>query len=96
MKVVYTAAALKDLDEIADWLVAHYPVIAPVVERRIQDVVSRIGRWPESARQSAKRSGVRVVPVGRYPYRIFYLVTGDVVEVLHIHHTARRAWDEVP
>jgi hypothetical protein len=29
MKVVYTAAALRDLDEIADWLAVHYP--APVM-----------------------------------------------------------------
>lgn len=94
MKVVYTVAALKDLDEIAAWLAAHYPAIAPTVERRIRNVVARIGRWPESTRRSAKRPDVRVVPVGRYPYRIFYQVTGAAVEVLHIHHTARRAWDE--
>jgi hypothetical protein len=28
MRVVYTATALRDLDEIADWLTAHYPTIA--------------------------------------------------------------------
>jgi plasmid stabilization system protein ParE len=27
MKVVYTAAALRDLDEIAEWLAVHYPTI---------------------------------------------------------------------
>jgi toxin ParE1/3/4 len=94
MKVVYTAAALSDLDEIADWLATHYPTIAPAVERRIRAVVTRIGRWPESARRSAKRSGIRVVPVGRYPYKIFYRATADAVEILHIHHAARRPWDE--
>jgi len=94
MRVVYTAAALRDLDEIADWLALHYPAIAPAVERRIRAIVARIGRWPESARRSEKRPGVRVVPVGRYPYRIFYRVTNDTVEVLHIHHAARQPWDE--
>ena len=80
MRVVYTAAALSDLDEIADWLAVHYPAIASSVERRIRAVVARIGRWPESARRSAKRTGVRVVPVGRYPYRIFFRVTEDAVK----------------
>jgi len=94
MKVVFTTAALKDLDEIADWLTIHYPTIAPAVERRIRDVVARLGRWPQSARRAAKRPGVRVVPVGRYPYRIFYRVTPDAVEILHIHHMARLPWDE--
>jgi toxin ParE1/3/4 len=94
MKVVYTTAALRDLGEIADWLALHYPAIAPAVELRIRAVVTRIGRWPESARRSNKRPGVRVAPVGRYPYRIFYRVTEDAVEILHIHHAARRPWDE--
>jgi toxin ParE1/3/4 len=94
MKVRFTAAALQDLSEIADWLSAHYPAIAPAVERRIRAVVARIGRWPESSRRTAKHAEVRVVPVGRYPYKIFYRVTLDAVEILHIHHAARKAWDE--
>ena len=57
MKVVYTEEALKDLDAIADWLIVHYPAVAPVVERRIRSVVAHIARWPESSRRSAKRPG---------------------------------------
>ena len=94
MKVVYTAGALRDLDEIGDWLSDHYPTIAPAVERRIHNVIARIAQWPQSARRSAKYPGVRVVPVGQYPYRIFYKVTEDTVEILHIHHSARQPWDE--
>jgi hypothetical protein len=37
---------------------------------------------------------VRVVPLGRYPYKIFYRVTKDAVEILHVHHAAREPWDE--
>ncbi len=94
MKVVFTRAALRDLDEIAEWLAGHYPMIAPTLERRIRAVIAHIGRWPESARRSTKRPGVRVIPVGRYPYRIFYRITADAVEILHVHHAARRPWDE--
>jgi toxin ParE1/3/4 len=78
MKVRYTATALADLGEIADWLSIHYPAIAPAVERRIRVAVARIGRWPDSARGSAKRPGVRVVAIGRYPYRMFYRVTAFI------------------
>ncbi len=94
MKVVYTEEALKDLDAIADWLIAHYPAVAPVVERRIRSVVAHIARWPESSRRSAKRRGVHVVPLGRYPYKIFYHVANGTVQILHIHHAAQRPWDE--
>jgi plasmid stabilization system protein ParE len=94
MKVVYTEEALKDLGAIADWLIVHYPKVAPAVERRIRRVVAHIARWPESSRRSAGRPNVRVVSLGRYPYRIFYRVTDDTVEILHIHHAARQPWDE--
>jgi toxin ParE1/3/4 len=96
MKVVFTATALDDLNEISAWLAINYPALAPAMERRIRAVISRVARWPESARRSAKRSDVRVVPLGRYPYKIFYRVTAEAVEILHIHHTARPPWDESP
>ncbi|HTB05053.1 MAG TPA: type II toxin-antitoxin system RelE/ParE family toxin [Bradyrhizobium sp.] len=94
MKALYTEEAIKDLDAIADWLIVHYPAVAPAVERRIQSVVAHIARWPKSARRSAKRPDVRVVSIGRYPYKIFYRVVDDTVEILHIQHAARRPWDE--
>lgn len=94
MTVVYTAAALGDMAEIAEWLAARYPSIAPDVERRIRLTIAVIGRWPDSARRSNKRPGIRVASLGRYPYKIFYRVHDDRVEILHIHHAARVPWDE--
>jgi plasmid stabilization system protein ParE len=94
MKVAWTDEALKDLDAIADWLIVHYPAVAPVVERRIRSIVAHITRWPESSRRSAMRPDVRVVSLGRYPYKIFYRVAEGTVEILHIHHAARQPWDE--
>jgi toxin ParE1/3/4 len=94
MKVVYTEDALKDLDAIAEWLSVHYPAVASRVEWRIRSAVARIARWPQSARRSANHPAVRVTSLDRYPYRIFYRVTDDTIEILHIHHGARQPWDE--
>lgn len=94
MKVVFTDEALRDLDDISIWLKAHYPGVGAAVERRLQLVVAHVARWPESMRASAGRPGVRVATLGRYPYKIFYRVRGDRVEVLHMHHAAREPWDE--
>jgi plasmid stabilization system protein ParE len=33
---------------------------------------------------------VRVLFVGRYPYKIFYRLSGNDLEIVHIRHTARR------
>jgi toxin ParE1/3/4 len=93
MKVVYTDDALTDLAAIADWLMVHYPTIAPAVERRIRRVVAHIARWPASARRATSRPDIRVVALGRYPYKIFYRVTDDAIEIIHIHHAARQPWD---
>lgn len=93
MKVIWSAAALHDLEQITAYVLTHYPTIAPALERRIRLSVARIGRWPESARRSAHGDGVRIAPLGRYPYRIFYRVTADAIFILHLHHTAR---DETP
>jgi plasmid stabilization system protein ParE len=54
MKVVYTDAALHDLDEMTVWLKAHYPGVGKAVERRLRLVVAHIARWPESMRASAE------------------------------------------
>lgn len=81
MKVVYTDKALHNLDEILAVLAAF--------ELRLRAVERRIGRWPNSATEVEQRPGVRVVPLLRYPYKIFYQVTPDAVEVVYIHHAAR-------
>jgi plasmid stabilization system protein ParE len=94
MRVLYTAAALRDLDEIAEWLVAHYP------RRRAFDRAPnpRCGR-PHRA-LAGRCSALNETPWGArhsdwpLPYRIFYRITDDAVEILHIHHAARRPWDE--
>ena len=57
-------------------------------------VTAHIARWPDSMRASKHRHGVRIAPMGRYPYKIFYRIKDGAVEILHIHHAAREPWDE--
>ena len=89
MKVVFTDDALRDLDEIFEFISAHYPAIYRAFEKRLQSVVDRFARWPESAQEVQQRPGVRNVPLIRYPYKIFYRVLADHVQILHVHHSAR-------
>ena len=89
MNVVYTDAALRDLEEILNFISAEYPTIYGSFERRLHTSLSRIKRWPESAQSVAEHPAVRVVPLVRYPYKIFYRVTDQSIEILHIHHSAR-------
>ena len=89
MKAVFTVSALEDLDRIRRYIAANYPELSALVGKRIHAVIGRIVAYPESARTVAGWSHFHVVPVIRYPYKIFYRIIGETVEILHIHHTSR-------
>jgi len=90
MKILFSRQALKDLDEIATYYSIHAsPAIAAAVERRFRDVIDRVGRTPEAAPRVSQRSTVRAITVLRYPFRIFYRVRSDTIDILHIRHTSR-------
>jgi toxin ParE1/3/4 len=95
MRVVYSPRAIRDLEDIA----AYYrsvadPNIAAAISDRIERVIDRIGRRPQTAPRVVERPDVRAVLVLRYPYKIFYRLRDDAVEILHIRHTAQRPWSE--
>jgi toxin ParE1/3/4 len=94
MKVIFTEAARRDLDEVLGYLAKNQPHLESLVERRIRAVLGILSQWPESAPAVAQRPKVRVAPLIHYPYRIFYLVTESAIEVIHIRHTSRRPWEE--
>lgn len=89
MSVVFTEDALRELDEALDFIAANYPGVSEPFQSRIRSIVSRIGDWPSSAQKVEGRPGVFVVPLIRYPYKLFYQVRSGTVEVLHVSHTAR-------
>jgi toxin ParE1/3/4 len=91
MKLVYSRRALADLDQIAAYYASNAsPAIAEAIEHRLSDVIDRIFRGPKAAPRVSQRSRVRVVAVVRYPFRIFYRVRDDAVDILHIRHTSRQ------
>jgi toxin ParE1/3/4 len=94
MKVVFTGAARRDLDEILSYLAENQPSLVGPVENRIHAVLEILGRWPESARVVAQRPEIHVASLIHYPYRIFYRMANDAIEIVHIRHTSRRPWDE--
>jgi toxin ParE1/3/4 len=94
MRVIFTQAALKDLDNILNYLQANFPTLIDPFERRIQSIVARLSKWPESAPLTAERPGLRAASLVRYPYQIFYRVTDEAIEIIRIRHTSRRPLDE--
>src|SRR5436309_751319 len=94
MNVIYSPRAIRDLERIATYYAAVAdPNLARAVGARIEQVITRIVRNPFSAPRLTKRPEVRIALVLRYPYKLFYRVRGDAIEILHIRHTARRRWE---
>lgn len=91
MKVLYSRKALSDLSDIANYYTTSAsPAVAEAIAGRLFDVINRIQRAPLSAPRVAQRSNVRAASVVRYPFRIFYRVRGDTIDILHIRHTSQR------
>jgi plasmid stabilization system protein ParE len=88
--VGYSTRAIGDLSGIADYLVSRSPQGAKSVETAIHRTIKLVAAFPRAGRVVEKRRHVRVMPVGRYPYLIFYIVKGDDILVLHVRHASRK------
>ena len=93
MRIIYSPRAVSDLTEIGDYLSERNPCGAERVEQRIRAVVDLIADFPASGTTVMSRPNVRAVPLGTYPYRVFYASLGDELIVLHIRHSAREPID---
>ncbi|SDR41224.1 addiction module toxin, RelE/StbE family [Rhizobiales bacterium GAS191] len=92
MRVRYTLRAFRDREQIFEYLRERSPSGARNVMRDIRTTVTRLAEQPRSGHETDEPD-VRVVFVGRYPYKIFYRVRDDVVEIAHIRHTSRAPWE---
>jgi toxin ParE1/3/4 len=82
--------ALGELDEIFAYIYERNRSAAAAVVDRIEQLASLIGELPFLGHLTDEE-GVRMMPVVRYPFLIFYTVneTGDEVVILHVRHAAR-------
>lgn len=92
MRVQYTPRARDDLTAILAYVERRSPQGARNVARAIHKTVQLIGEFPQSGRLAGER-GTRVLPAGRYPYLIYWIIEGDEARIVHIRHTARRPWE---
>jgi plasmid stabilization system protein ParE len=90
VRVTYSPRALRDLIDIGGYLSERNPSGAARVEQRIRVVVDLVASFPESGRVVASRPTVRVMPLGAYPYLLFYTVLDDELVILHVRHAAMK------
>jgi toxin ParE1/3/4 len=91
MRIEYAPRAIADRLEI----IGYYrnvagPRIADSFDRRLSEVIRQLLSSPLMGPRVFARSGVRALLLRRFPYKVFYRTDAEVLQVLHIRHTARR------
>lgn len=92
-KVLYSAAAVADLDEIRDWVAGETgdDAGARAVARRVAERAGLLGGFPEMGRVLPETLGVgkgyRHLVAGAW--RVFYRVEGETVRIDRILHSRR-------
>ncbi len=91
MIVRFTRRAEGDLAEIFDYLALRSPEGARKVAASLHEAIRFIADHPRGApRTRIPLVFVKIVP--NYPYKVFYRVSEEAIDILHIRHASRRAW----
>jgi toxin ParE1/3/4 len=91
MKVRYTPQASSDLATILRYLSEHSPQGLRNVKRAMDNTERLIEQYPQGGRIS-RASGARVLPVGRYPYLVYWTIEADEAWIVHIRDGRRKPW----
>lgn len=88
MRVRYTDAALREIDEILSYIAKDNPLAADEVAAVLRATVRRLSQYPRLAIETDE-PGVWVAPVLPYRYLIFYSIDRDAIVVRNVYHASR-------
>jgi plasmid stabilization system protein ParE len=89
MRVRYTETAFAELEDIFSYIAQHNRTAAAEVVARVEALTRRLAYFPHMSRPKFKPE-VRMMPVGRYPFLVFYRIEADEVVILSVRHAARK------
>lgn len=89
MRIVWTTAAVVDLEQISDYLLENHPELATTTIQRIFKTVSELKLFPGRGRPGRKE-GTRELVLLQLPYLAVYELVGESVRVLRVLHGTRR------
>ena len=88
-RLIWTEAALLDLDEIAEYIALDNPLAASRYVEKVFDRIQMLAAHPNSGKRPAElpRTSYREVVVT--PCRIFYRVEKNTIYILHVMRSER-------
>ena len=94
-RLEYAPRYFRRLEDIRERIAADNPTAATRMIERIRAAVARLAASPALGR-SGRVAGTRELVIPRTPYVVPYRVTGDVVQIITILHSAQRWPDTLP
>jgi plasmid stabilization system protein ParE len=90
--VSFRPAARAEFDEAIDWYENRQAGFGDKFEKEVQQAIDRI-KWNPASRAPVYKD-VRCVSVHRFPYTVFYRVTGNAIRIVSVFHAKRdpRVW----
>jgi len=89
MRVEWLRRALRNIDQVGQYIGENDPVAADRLIQRIRQCVDQLAEHPHLGRPG-RIPGTRELVVTGTPYIVPYRVRGRTVEVLRVLHGARR------
>jgi plasmid stabilization system protein ParE len=88
VRLLFTEAAVADLERLRDFIRRHHPAAANRARDRIVGTAERLTAFPSEGRSVRGREDIREIPLafGESGYLLRYQVTRDAVIVLRIWH----------
>jgi plasmid stabilization system protein ParE len=90
MKIRYALRAQRDIASVISYIEQSSPTGADRVRTSLDATFSLIGQHPHVGLRAG--TDLYVKTVADYPYKIFYRLRGDFVDIVHVRHAARRPW----
>ncbi|WP_100959279.1 type II toxin-antitoxin system RelE/ParE family toxin [Bosea sp. FBZP-16] len=94
MKVIWTARARVELDDIADYVAPISASAALALVRRLRQAGKQLGEHPHTGRPG-RVDGSRELVVNGTPYILPYRVRDGRVEILAVLHASRQWPDQL-
>lgn len=94
LKLRFTISAQRDLNDIFDYLEPLNPLAANAAINTIEHSVNLLAEYPMSARKTDMKD-VRVKPLTKYPFLIFYHAGNTELTILRVWHSSREWPDEL-
>jgi toxin ParE1/3/4 len=90
MKLRFARRAARDLSLIIGSIERESPAGADHVRKAFQRAFVLIVDHPKGAARVSDGLRVKILP--DFPYKIFYRLSANYIDVIHIRHAARRPW----